>query len=296
MTQPPGFLTITAAEYHSDVFGEADRQPALSAGIASILINASPKHAWAAHPRLNPDFKPREEGKFDIGTAAHKLLLEGVENVVVVEADDWRTKAAKETRDLARASGMSPLLEREWEAVKAMVDAAREQFGAFGLDLEPLPFTEGKPEQSIMWHEPNGVCCKARIDWLHDDHSTVDDYKTTSRSASPDTWTRSTLYSIGADVQAAFYLRGLERLTGKRPAWRFVVQETFPPFALSVISLGPDVMELAEAKVDYAITKWVECMTRDEWPAYPMRICWAEAPAWEMSRWLEKEGREEMAA
>src|SRR6266540_4263714 len=104
---------------------------------------------------------------------------------------------------------------------------------------------------------------------------------------------RGTLYSIGADVQVAFYLRGLERLTGKRPEWRYVVQETFPPFALSVISLGPDVLELANAKVERAITLWAECLDSGEWPAYPRRVCWAEAPAWEMSRWLEKEAREE---
>jgi hypothetical protein len=75
-----------------------------------------------------------------------------------------------------------------------------------------------------------------------------------------------------------------------------VVQETFPPYALSVISLGPDVLELANAKVQYAIEKWEDCLSRGSWPAYPMRICWAEAPLWELSRWLEREAREEEAA
>lgn len=293
MTQPPGFLTLTADDYHADLLGD-DGPPSLSASIASILVNASPAHARAQHPRLNPDYARDEQKKFDLGRAAHQVLLEGNASVAIVEEANWTTKAAKEARGWARENGLTPLLREQWEGVEAMVAAAREQLA--GFDLSPVPFTDGRPEQTIVWSEPNGVTCKARIDWLHDDLSAIDDLKTTSRSANPASWTRKTLYNIGADVQAAFYLRGMERLTGKRPDWRFVVVETFAPFALSVISLGPDVLELANAKVDYAVETWARCLESGEWPAYPQRVCWAEAPAWELSRWLEKEAREEIAA
>src|SRR6266542_2753422 len=149
MTQPPGFLTITADEYHLDQIG--NDQPSLSAGIASILINASPKHAWTAHPKLNPDYQPREDKKFDIGKAAHRLLLEGVDSVIVVEAENWRTKAAQEAQAEARAAGLTPLLAREWEAVRAMVDAANSQLAEFSIN--PFPFIrDGCPEQPIFWH------------------------------------------------------------------------------------------------------------------------------------------------
>ncbi|MCZ7538275.1 MAG: PD-(D/E)XK nuclease-like domain-containing protein [Acidimicrobiia bacterium] len=87
-----------------------------------------------------------------------------------------------------------------------MVAAAREQLAE--LDVDPLPFTEGKPEQTIVW-EDGGATCRARIDWLHTDGTAIDDYKTTSKSADPESFTR-TLFSMGYDVQAAFYLRGLE--------------------------------------------------------------------------------------
>ncbi len=296
VARPPGFLTLTADAYHADALDANDPhgQPALSASIANILLNASPAHAKAAHPKLNPDYKPREESKFDIGRAAHQVMLEGNASVVVVPADSWRTKDAKHARDLAREAGMTPLLEADWEGVQAMVAAGREQIADL-VDIDPIPFTDGTPEQTIVWAEPNGVRCKARIDWLHT-NGNVSDYKTTSASANPDRWTRNTLYTIGADVQVAFYLRGLERLTGKRPAWRYVVQETFAPYALSVVSLGPDVIELANAKVDYAIKLWADCLAVDEWPAYPRRVCWAELPAWEEQRWLAREAREEMAA
>jgi hypothetical protein len=92
-------------------------------------------------------------------------------------------------------------------------------------------------------------------------------------------------------VQAAFYLRGLRAL-GHEAAFRYIVVETFPPYELSVISLGPDVLAVAAAKVDYAINLWRTCLETSNWPGYPTEVCWAELPAWEESRWLEKESRE----
>lgn len=279
-------LAITAEEYHQDPC----EQPSLSASIAHILCSSSPAHARMAHPRLNPDYRSREAAHFDLGTAAHALLLEGREAVEVVDADDWRTKAAKEARDEARAAGRVPLLAAQWDEVQAMVDAAAAQL--VEMIAEPL-FVAGKPEQPIAWQE-DGVYCRSLIDWLHDDYRTIDDYKTTSRSANPEQWTRS-LFSFGGDIQAAFYRRGIRAVTGVEPEFRFVVQETYPPYALSVIGVGPDVLLMADRKIDYALAVWKRCLEDDHWPGYPQRVCYAELPAWEEYRWLDREAREEAA-
>jgi hypothetical protein len=243
-----------------------------------------------AHPKLNPDFVRQEEERFDIGTAAHALLLSGITAVEVLDAPDWRTKAAKEWRDAVRADGRIPLLAKHWGAVQAMAQAATEQLVAHEAD--PPLFNDGKPEQTLVWEEPGGVLCRARIDWLRDDLDAIDDYKTTSASADPEKWTRS-MFTSGYDVQAAFYLRGLEALAGVDEAqMRFVVQETFPPYALSVVAPGPAALAIGRKKVDFAINVWRRCLERDEWPAYPRQVCWAELPPWEEERWLSKETRE----
>jgi hypothetical protein len=141
-----------------------------------------------------------------------------------------------------------------------------------------------------VW-EDDGVLCRALIDWLRDDRATVDDYKTTAASAEPERWTR-TMFTIGSDLQAAFHVRGVRAVTGCEPVMRYVVQETYPPYALSVVSLGPDALCLAEKKVRYAINVWRECLRTDVWPAYPNRVCYAEMPPYEEARWLAKEERE----
>jgi hypothetical protein len=282
------YLEMPAAEYHRDPL----ERPSLSCSIAKILCTASPAHARYAHPKLNPDREVEGEEKFDIGTAAHALLLEGQAAVSIIDAPDWRTKAAQELRDAARADGLIPLLASKWADVQAMAAAAREQLAAHYAD--PPLFTDGRPEATLVWQEAGGVLCRARLDWLRDDFAAIDDLKTTSRSANPEQWSRS-LFSMGFDLQAAWYLRGLKAVAGVDAEFRFAVQEAFPPYALSVVGLGPDVLTLARKKIDYALDLWRKCLTDDDWPAYEQRVCYAELPAYEEARWLEKEEME-MAA
>ncbi len=147
---------IPEADYHAD--------PALSSGIAKLLIERSPAHAWTAHPKLNPDWKPEVEDKFDIGTAAHKLLLEGENCIVEGDFPDWRSAVAKQFREDVRKMGQVPLLISQANRVREMVEKAQDQMGTWYVALDL--FLNGKPEQTICWKDDHDVLCRARIDWL----------------------------------------------------------------------------------------------------------------------------------
>jgi len=55
------------------------------------------------------------------------MLLERREDKIVrVQADDWRTKAAKEARDAATANGQYAVLERQFVDIVAMCAAAQD--------------------------------------------------------------------------------------------------------------------------------------------------------------------------
>lgn len=279
-------LDLPADDYHADQVADV---PTLSCSIAKLLCGYSPLHAWTAHPKLNPGYARKEDAKFDVGTAAHALLFHGEPGVEVIDAKDWRTAEARLARDTARAAGRLPMLPDQWAETQTMVAAAREQLAE--LDIDPLPFTGGKAEQTIVWEEDGGVICRARLDWLRDDRTVVDDLKTSSRSANPDTFTRS-IFQMGYDVQVAAYTRAVERTTGVTPEFRFVAVETTPPYALSVVGLGPAALTIAGKKWRYAVDTWRRCLERDEWPGYPQQIAYAELPAWEEAAWLERELRE----
>ena len=168
----PGIYELTMAEYLADPVGPA---PSLSASIAHLLISRSPAHARRQHPRLSPDFVPEESDAFDLGTAAHAYVLEGGFNLEIIDALDWRTQAARAARDAARAAGKTPVLAHRFVLVQAMAEAAREQLARHAA--RPIPLTNGQAERTLVWQE-EGVWCRARLDWLHEDHRMVDDYKT----------------------------------------------------------------------------------------------------------------------
>lgn len=291
MTKPkalkPGLYQMSAADYHRDPCPT----PSLSASLAHILLADSPRHAWWNSPRLNPAYERTQKKEFDLGNAGHAFLLEGRSGVVIIEMEDFKTKAAREARDAAYAAEKIPLIAERWADVQAMAESARAQLAEH--EDPPIPLTNGTPEQTLIWREGD-IWCRARLDWLHDDRRFVDDYKSTGGSANPDVWTRGPLFNNGFDVQAAMYLRGLKAVFGIDATFRFVVQETFKPFALSVIGLAPSALELAERKVKAAITAWKYCVETDRWPGYPTRCCWAEAPPWEEMRWGEREIRAEV--
>jgi hypothetical protein len=196
----PGILAVSADQYHADALTD---EPTLSATIARILVSKTPAHAWERHPKLNLNYRREESERFDIGTCAHALFLEGRQVVEVVGFGDWRSKAAKEARELARAHGRIPLLATQWDEVTAMVAAVKTRLGKF--DVTPPLFDDGQPEQTLLWEE-DGVFCRARPDWIRNDFTAVDDLKTVGRSADPEYQSRA-LFASGLDVQASLSAR-----------------------------------------------------------------------------------------
>lgn len=277
----PGIHAVDSDVYHSDPC----ETPSLSASIANTLVNKSPRHAWAAHPRLNPDFQREASDKFDVGICSHELLLRGVSIIDIIEAKDWRTDAAKAEREASREAGRIPLLPPQAESVLAMVEAARQQIAEHSA--QPPLFTDGKPEQTLVWTDDYDVVCRARLDWLRDDFTTIDDLKSTGASAEPTKWTR-TMYGMGSDLQVAFYRRGVKKLTGVTPTFRYAVIETYPPYVLSVVDLAPSALAVAESKVEAALEIWADCLANDFWPGYDSRVASIEVPTYEEMRWLER--------
>lgn len=283
----PGTATAHSTPRPPSGSADADGVPALSASIAHLLVSKSALHAWTAHPRLNPNYRQEESAEFDYGRAAHSCLLEGDESsLVVIEADDWRKKDAKEARDAARTEGKTPLLVRQMHKVRAMVRAAKEYIAASEI---PDVFSTGKPEVSLHWRE-GPTHCRGRLDWLTDDHRLVMDYKTTV-SANPHSFVGMAI-GYGYAMQEAFYRRGVKAVYGKEPAFVFLLQEKELPYACSLVAFDPAMQEIGDRQAEHALALWATYMQRNEWPGYPRRVAYLEPPAWYMAR--DDERRQEV--
>lgn len=281
----PGIYEMSSDDYHSDPCP----QPSLSSSICKLLINATPQHAWDEHPRLNPNHEHEEAEKFDLGNAAHSLMLSDPKAFAIIDATDWRTKEAKEKRDKARADGKIPMLAHQWERVQHMVDVGRLQL--LNHDDAKDAFANGKPEQTLIWQEGE-VWCRARLDWLPNEGHVFDDYKS-SETADPDAW-RRIVESVGHDIQAAFYRRGIKALgLAKNPVFRFIVQENSSPFALSAIQLAPAFLELGDRRVASALETWRWCTKNGAWPGYVRKTVTIEPSQFHESRLMEREVRDE---
>jgi hypothetical protein len=269
MTLVPGFHVVPSEEYHAD---GVCASPSLSSSLAQILLRESPRKAWFSHPKLNPNYKPDTDSKFDLGTCAHAVLLEDdASRIAIVEADDWRTKAAKEQRDAARASGKTPLLAKHFDAVRRMTEAAK----AFILDSEIAEFwhaDDAKSEVTAVWKE-GSVWLRARLDRFSGSMKFIGDYKSTV-DASPDAFSRL-LIRMGYHIQEAFYRRACRNLGIPEAKFIFLAQSVEPPHECSLHGCDPALQQIADAEVDRAVQLWRVCMQTNKWPSYGGRIHWA---------------------
>lgn len=291
ITEPgiyPGFPEV-------DYFADPCPAPSLTQSVAKILLEQSPLHAWHAHPRLNPDYQRDDDTKFDVGNAAHKLMIGRGKDLQVFDAPDWSAtgmgKGAKtelhRQRDEARAAGKVAVLRKTVTRAERMVKAAREQLDLRGLgDL----FTAGDGEVVTAWQE-NGVWLRQMIDWLTPDRLCFADYKTTDMSVAPHGLGRM-MVSAGWHIQAAMGQRGLDLLYPEGRGGRqylFVVQETTVPYCLNVVEIGTDALTVGRKQLDMAIDMWRQCFKIDRWPGYPLNIVKPELPGWFEQQVLDRE-------
>ena len=267
-----GIYSLPATRYHADPCP----QPSLSNSIANILISQSPLHAWHAHSRLNPNYQPETDSRFDLGSAAHMLLLErDLTKIAVVAADDWRTKVAKEARDVARSNGQFSVLARHYASMVQMVAAARTFIAS--TELAGILDT-GLPEQTVIWQE-GSAWCRARPDLLSAAHKVILDYKTTE-NAEPEAFIRQ-IGRMGYDLQAEWYTRGLAAF-GPEPTFVFLAQEISAPYACSLVGLANSYRAVGQSKVERALGLWKRCTETNTWPSYSTRICYAEPRPYEL--------------
>ena len=155
-----GIYTIPHDVYHQDPCPT----PSLSSSVAKVLLRQSPAHAAMQHPKLNNNYVNAESSRFDLGTIAHALLLEDDSSrLITIEADDWRTKAAKEARDAARAEGKIPILTKQAAHLLKMVGTARDFLRS--SEVGDMTFL---PEQTLAWQEGTSLHSADRANGIRD--------------------------------------------------------------------------------------------------------------------------------
>lgn len=274
----PGIYDITGEQYHGDpvVGGSLSHS-----GSKKLLLPGCPAifNAWRTSG-------PEHRDAFDFGRAAHRRVLGAGDEVVVVQADDWRSAKAKAAKQEAHAAGLTPILEREDETIAAMAAALREHPIAASL-LDPA---SGAAEQTLVWRDQeSGVMCRALVDWLRTpipgQRLVMPDYKTAAE-VDPDSIQKA-LASYAYYGQGAWYVDGAEELglsTGQ-PAFVLIFQRKTAPHLVVCAQVMPDDIGRGHERNRMARHMYRWCTEQERWPGYADdRVLPLHLPTWEQYR------------
>lgn len=275
-------LRISPEEYHAD----PAPAPSLSASIARTLLDRSPLHAHREHPKLGGERTP-PSATMDRGALIHRLVLGKGADLEIVDAKDWRTKAAKEARAVAHEMGRIPVLARQHAAAKKAADAILARLVDRGVELT------GESEVAIVWREAaatGDIWARGLLDHLLLDRGVIYDLKSTE-NAHPRACARK-IVDLGYDIQAAAYDRALTALRPElvgRVRFELLFVEHEPPYDVTIARLPGVLRELGERRWLRAVEAWSGCLARDSWPGCSDGTVILEPPGWlasTMGEWL----------
>jgi hypothetical protein len=248
---------MSAAKYLADPC----ETPSLSSSIASLIVSKSPWHAWRAHPKLGATTNGSRESQ-RLGTVVHALLLGEEHRIEVIDADDYKTRVARETRDVAEAHGRIPVKRGDLPEHKRNADEIRKGLDRFGITLDSMA-----TERVAFWRDgETGAACRARLDaW---DGLTIYDLKTT-RDASPLAIERA-VRAYDYHVQQAAYLSAVEHVEphlAGRITFVFLFVENGTNEVVPV-ELGSELAAIGANRWRRAVDAWARCLKANRWPGH----------------------------
>lgn len=224
--------------------------------------------------------------EFDIGTAAHHVLLGVGPELVVIDADNYRKGENRVKRDKTYMADKTPVLQHQMDMVNEMAAAARRDLVAGPLLLEG----SGEPEVSFFWIDgPTGIRCRARVDFLSvlrnkDGRLIILDYKS-CRSAAPSKVERAVM-EHGYHMQGAHLIDAVIGTGHAEDATvLFIFQEKEPPYLCTVHELHPvSALWVGRELNDKARQVYAKCDAAGVWPGYADDIVEIDLPYWEQQR------------
>lgn len=228
------------------------KHPAISRSLAGQILR-SPAHYQ--HSLVNGT---AETDAMRLGTRIHGALLESEKfwaSVVVWAGPVRRGKEWDAFRE--RHADREILTVSEEAQLLKITEAFRGQ--AFGERLR------GQVEQSYFWQK-DGLQLKCRPDIVGVDGYLYDLKSTYSATAEA---FAGSVKKWGYHRQAAWYLAGVEAVTGVRPkGFIFVAIEKSAPYASQMFVLDELALTLGRVENETALAKIALCQLHDHWPGY----------------------------
>jgi len=255
----------SAAAYHT--------RPAVSAGLLWDITQECPAYAYARSVFCPEEKRIREETKeMNFGRAVHFAGLQPElweDQVTVIDAKDYRTKAAQEYREMARFAGKTPLLAADVDLIAKLRQAILESAAG------PW-FEEGACEQSVTFEfgaspeDPLGqlsMPCKLRVDCVAPfAGGPLLDLKT-AQTANPEAFSRACT-TWGHHLRAAWYKDGWLASEGERRPYVFVIVSKTEPHLVETYVLDDRSEEWGRRLYRRALAEVRLALEEGKWRSY----------------------------
>lgn len=272
----------------NEPIGEYHSSPAVS---STRIMDMRPCPAYFYQKHVAKTL-PREERKeFDIGNAAHWLILEGraaLEARTVLQPAEYHAWSNhKEPRDL----GMKPwnwnaTVCEEWRAREAQgrVVLTAEDFGlvdrmaaAVGENPDAADMLSGGDSEVTFRKQHPAFAVQCRADHWHQGPGYCVDLKTCDTIER----FRSEYFRLRYYARAAFYQDVIEQVTGECPAFAFVVVEKSAPWRCEVFQPSDADLDLGRNEMLADLKTLRECMESGIWPGSKLGVQPIELTSWQ---------------
>lgn len=265
---PQLIYDMPEAEYHA--------RPELSVSKLKDFIT-SPLNYWYNH--INPDRPARESSEaFEIGSAVHKIVLEGMDAFNAAYADPMPADLKKPTAaQLNAAKPSDKTIEQlaawnDWEVkqkgriVLSNSDRATVMkcYNAVQQHSEAMKGLGSiKAVEVSAFYEYGGHALRSRFDGVTD--LGIIDLKTTTDASA---WGfNSSIRKFGYHFQAFLYMKAFEICFERKPEhFTFIVVEKSAPYHVAVYRLDDDYLKMAESTVNGKLAYLSHCIETNTWP------------------------------
>lgn len=289
-----GFWTGIGDQTPAEYFRDPCAVPSLSAHTAMRLLEC-PEDVFRTHPKLGGSprvartsdaldhgklidmlvtgakYEPRDRTTY-AALAKSGKPLEAVQyekngDLMIVDANAWSSKSAKELKASARAEGLVPILREDFEDQLRTVPEYIARLELIGVRLD-----RQRMQCPVFWVETSTegykVQCRALLDMLDMDGEAITDLKTAADLS--DKGLARSIWQYQYFVQGAAYRRGVfKALPGDVSPFSFDLAflRTDMPAARSV-PLRDEWLLFGELLWERAVDVWAECMSTGFWPGH----------------------------
>jgi hypothetical protein len=284
--EPGLHYNIDERYYYRDLLCDV---PTLSRGELLVMIDECPMNCRHAHPRLGAAGAGSDaNADMDFGSMSHKLVLGRGADIEIIEAQDYKTNAAKAARDGARDRGHIPALRHQYDLAQRVARAFDSELHRLGL---AEMFYAGESEVVAIWQDTTHTRGRALLDKLY-----IDKERGRAVIFDPKFSKQVSLRELGRHidnqkyhVQERWYKRAVTMACPEVQGrvdfiYLFMSVDLTRPLQMVPVRLAGEFSAIAESKITRGVMAWDRCMSSGNWPGYTDTVLNIEPPEYALAK------------